>query len=98
MEPHDAVDLGRQAIETCLLIGGPLLIVGLVVGLVIGALQSMTGIHDQTVSFVPKVLVLIFVIAVALPWFSDRLLQYTRESIAQPVLQVNEVSTDPRYD
>ena len=42
MVPHDAIDLGREAILTALLIGAPILLVGTAVGLVIGLLQALT--------------------------------------------------------
>ena len=98
MEPYDAVEMGRHAIEVCLMIGGPVLVAGLFVGLVIGAIQSMTGIHDQTVSFVPKLLILMIMIAMALPWFTDKLLDYARQSISQPMIRVGHMDMDPHYD
>ncbi len=98
MEPQDAVDIAKQAIQTCMLVGGPILLVGLIVGLVIGTLQSMTGIHDQTVSFVPKILLTIFVIALALPWLSQKMVDYTRASLQRPLIQISVDSTSSTLD
>lgn len=92
MEPQDAVELGKQAIQVCLVVGGPILLVGLLIGLVIGSLQSMTGIHDQTVSFVPKILLTIIAIALALPWLSQRLVDYTRQSLQRPTIHLSTES------
>ena len=52
MDPQDAIDLGREAIITALMIGSPVLLVGVVVGLLIGLVQAVTQIQDQTLSFV----------------------------------------------
>ena len=60
----------------------------LYIGLVVGSLQSMTGIHDQTVSFVPKVLLTIVAIALALPWLSQRMVDYTRDTLDRPIIQL----------
>lgn len=98
MEPQDAVDIAKQAIQACILVGGPILLVGLIVGLVIGTLQSMTGIHDQTVSFVPKILLTIFVIALALPWLSQRMVDYTRAALQRPIIQISVDSTSSTWD
>ena len=61
MDPQDAVELARDAIRTSLLIISPVLVAGLVVGLVIGLLQAVTQIQEQTVAFVPKIVVMIVV-------------------------------------
>ena len=86
MEPQDAVDFGKQAIQACMMVGGPILLIGLLIGLVVGTLQSMTGIHDQTVSFVPKILLTIFVIALALPWLSQRMVDYAENAWRAPII------------
>lgn len=98
MEPQDAVDFGKQAIQACMLVGGPILLVGLIVGLIIGTLQSMTGIHDQTVSFVPKVLLTIFAIALALPWLSQKMVDYTKETLQRPLIQISVDSMPSSMD
>ncbi len=89
LNPQDAVDLGREAMTECLMIGSPILIAGLVIGLIIGMLQAMTQVHDQTVAFVPKVLGMCVLIALALPWLAERMIDYTRQSLENPVINVN---------
>lgn len=85
MEPQEVVDLGREAIKTCLFVGGPILLASLIVGMLVGAMQAMTQVPDQSVSFVPKLICLILVVGVALPWLTDRMLDYSREVFATPI-------------
>jgi flagellar biosynthesis protein FliQ len=77
MSPQTAIDLGREAIWTTLIIASPVLIAALAVGLVIGLLQSLTQIQEQSVAFVPKIVVMLVVLSVSLPWLISRMVQYT---------------------
>ncbi len=81
MGVQDAIDLGREAIWTTLLIGSPILVAGLVVGLVIGLLQALTQIQEQTVALVPKIVVMVLVVSLTLPWLLNQLIQYATETI-----------------
>ena len=82
MDPQDAIDLGREALWTMLLIGSPVLVAGMIVGLVIGLFQALTQIQEQTVVFVPKIIVMLLVLSVSLPWLIAQMLQYTTDLIA----------------
>ncbi|KKL62453.1 hypothetical protein LCGC14_2185050 [marine sediment metagenome] len=81
MEPQDAIDLGREAIWTALLIGSPVLLAGMTVGLLIGLLQALTQIQEQTVAFVPKIVAMVLALSIALPWLITRMLQYSTDLI-----------------
>ena len=81
MPPHEAIDLGRQAIVTALLIGSPVLLVGTAVGLLIGLIQALTQIQDQTVSFVPKIIAMVLALALCLPWLIHRMVEYSENLI-----------------
>jgi len=81
MEPQDAVDLGRQAIWIALLIGSPVLLAGMIVGLVIGLLQALTQVQEQTLAFVPKIVAMVLVLSLTLPWVIARLVEYSSEVI-----------------
>ncbi len=81
MNPEDAVELGREAVNITLVLGSPLLAAGLVVGLVVGLLQAVTQIQEQTVSFVPKLIVMIVVLSLALPWLVQEMVQYSHDLI-----------------
>ncbi len=82
MDPQDAVDLGRQAIFFTLLLSSPVLLAGLIVGLIIGLLQAVTQIQEQTVAFVPKLVTMILVVTLALPWLVNQMVQYSHDLIA----------------
>lgn len=82
MDAQDAVDLGRQAIMLSLLIGAPVLLVGMAVGLLIGLLQALTQIQDQTISFVPKIVAMVLAFAFCLPWVIQVMTEYSQELIA----------------
>ena len=82
MDPQDAIDLGREALWTVLLIGSPVLVAGMIVGLVISLFQTLTQIQEQSVVFVPKLIVMLLVLSVTLPWLIARMLQYTTDLIS----------------
>jgi flagellar biosynthesis protein FliQ len=82
MDLQHAIDLGREALWTTILIGSPVLVAGMLVGLVIGLFQSLTQIQEQSVVFVPKIIVMLLVLSVSLPWLIARMVQYTSELIA----------------
>ena len=60
-----------------LLISAPVLLAGMVVGLVIGLLQAVTQIQEQTVAFVPKIVIMVLVLSFTLPWLLSQMMQYT---------------------
>lgn len=82
MTPADAIDLGREAILMTLLVASPVLAAGMLVGLTIGLLQALTQIQEQTVAFVPKIVVMILALCLALPWLASRMLEYASNLIA----------------
>jgi flagellar biosynthesis protein FliQ len=81
MDAQDAVDLGRQAIVVALLVSSPVLLVGMVVGLLIGLLQAVTQIQEQTIAFVPKLVVMVLTIALLTPWLINQMVQYSHDLV-----------------
>jgi len=81
MNPQDAIDLGREALNITLIIGGPVLLSGMAVGLLIGLLQAVTQVQEQTVSFVPKLVAMVVVMSVLMPWLLHRMVEYSRDLI-----------------
>jgi flagellar biosynthetic protein FliQ len=61
----DAIELGRQAIWTVLLAAGPAVLCGMAVGIVIALLQAVTQVQEATLTFVPKMLAILLVLAMA---------------------------------
>lgn len=77
MTPDTAVGLFREALITALALAGPMLGTGLVVGLAVSVFQAATQIHEMTVSFVPKIVLVGIVLLLALPWMSRLMLEFT---------------------
>jgi flagellar biosynthetic protein FliQ len=87
MDPQNAIDLCRSALLSALIIGAPMLLVGMAAGLAIGLLQALTQIQDQTVSFVPKLLAMATVMIACMPWLMMRLVEFTREVFTNAAMQ-----------
>jgi flagellar biosynthetic protein FliQ len=66
-----------DAIYTTMLLAGPLLLVALVMGLMVGIFQAVTSINEMTLTFIPKVLAIILLLLVLLPWMLKVLINYT---------------------
>ncbi len=82
MEPQQAVDIGREAINLTLLVAAPILVTGLLVGLLIGLAQALTQVQEQTVSFVPKIVLMVLAASLTLPWLIEMMITYTTDLIA----------------
>ncbi len=74
-----ALDLGRNALLISLVVSGPVLGAGLVVGVIISLLQTITQIQDQTFAIVPKIVAMLGAALLVVPWIASRLIEYTRE-------------------
>ena len=77
-----AVEICKDAIWTTLLVAGPMLIAGLLVGIAVSLFQSVTQIHEMTLTFIPKILVVVIVLILTLPWIMNLMLSYTNELFA----------------
>ena len=78
MDTAMVVDLGRQALWMTMLLSGPLLLVALVVGLIVGIFQAATSINEQTLTFIPKFVLMGLALAVLGHWMINQLVEYTR--------------------
>lgn len=74
-----AAELGRRALLLTLLVATPAMLTGLIVGFIISLLQAVTSVQEQTLSFVPKIVVTLAVTLVALPWIFNHVVEYTIE-------------------
>ncbi len=77
MDPMLAVEIGRKALLVVLQVSGPLLISALLVGLMVGVFQAVTQIHEMTLTFIPKILTIVGVLFVMLPWMIMKLTDFT---------------------
>jgi flagellar biosynthetic protein FliQ len=78
MDAQYAIDLGREALTTALVLGAPLLLVALAVAFVVGVFQALTQIQDQTLAFVPKIVAVLVAAAFCLPWLVHRMVEYSQ--------------------
>lgn len=70
--------VSRQTFETILLVGGPVLIVSLVIGVLISLFQAITQLQEMTLSFIPKIIAVFVTLLVALPWMVRVMISFTR--------------------
>jgi flagellar biosynthetic protein FliQ len=75
------IDLTRDAIVTALMIAAPMLLIALGVGLVISIIQSVTQIQEQTLTFVPKLVLVGGAFIVGMPWLMQILIKFTTQII-----------------
>jgi len=73
MTGPETLDVARDAIWTIIVVSSPLMIVGLVVGVVVSLFQALTQIQEQTLVFVPKILAIFVTLLLALPFMADSL-------------------------
>ncbi len=79
MTLDDIVDIGQRAMWVTLLASAPMLLSGMVVGLTISIFQSVTQIQEITLTFVPKIVVVMVMFVLFLPWMSDTVLFFVRD-------------------
>lgn len=81
MTPELVAEIGRQAIETTLLVSAPMLGLSLIVGLLVSIFQAMTQINEATLSFVPKVVAVFGALLLFLPWMMGVLITFMTQLI-----------------
>jgi flagellar biosynthetic protein FliQ len=79
MNQDTAVSITTDAMQLAFKLGAPLLIAGLVVGLVVSVFQAVTQIQEQSLQFIPKLIVAAVVLLVAGPWMLDSLVAWTTD-------------------
>lgn len=77
MTPEMVLQLGRNALEITLILAGPVLLFGLVAGLVVAVFQALTQINEMTLVFIPKIGATVLAIALFGPWMLQKLINYT---------------------
>ena len=71
-----ATDLVRETLILTLVISAPMLVIGMLVGIIISLFQAVTQIQEQTLTFVPKITAMIAAAIILMPWIGQRLLDY----------------------
>lgn len=79
MDTGQIIDITRRALYIATIVAGPLLLICLIIGIVISIFQAATQIHEQSLTFVPKIIVVIILIVVAGNWMVAQISDFTRE-------------------
>jgi flagellar biosynthetic protein FliQ len=78
MDQDTVVNLATQAMMLALKIAGPILLLGLIIGLLVSIFQAVTSIQEQSLSFIPKIVGVAVLIVVLGPWMLDQLVGYAQ--------------------
>ena len=81
MNIDQATELIRHTLVLALIVSAPMLIIGLVVGVIVSLLQAVTQIQEQTLTFIPKITAMFAAAILLLPWIGHRLIEYTSAMI-----------------
>ena len=79
MNEEMVIQIGGDAIRTILILSGPMLFAAMAVGILVSILQAVTQINEATLTFIPKMIAIVVVLAVMAPWMLDVLTHYTQE-------------------
>ena len=77
MSPEFVIDIGRKAVQTVLLVAAPMLLSGLIIGLLVSIFQAATQINEQTMTFVPKIVAVLLALLLFGPWIINIILPFT---------------------
>lgn len=83
MTGAEVLDVGRDAIFTLLKVAGPVMAIGLIVGLIIALFQALTQIQEMTLTFVPKILAIFASLLLLLPFMGSALAGLMEEIVAR---------------
>ena len=81
MDAQQVFTAGQQGLYVLLMVAAPVLIAVLVVGLIVSVFQAATQINEATLSFVPKIIAAVAVLAVAGPWMMSTLVEYLQRTL-----------------
>ena len=79
MTPESVMTIGRNAMEVCLMVAAPMLLVALIIGLLVSIFQAATQINEATLSFIPKLVGLFVALLLAGPWMLGVMTDYMRQ-------------------
>ena len=74
-----ALDLTYNALFLALVLAGPIMLIGMLVGLFISVVQAITQLQEQTLAFVPKIVAMGLAAAFFIPWLTARMIEYTKD-------------------
>lgn len=80
--PESVMDLGRQALLVLILLGAPIMLTALVIGMIMGVFQAATQINEPTLAFVPRLLGVILILYLSGPWMLKLIINYAQGLLA----------------
>jgi flagellar biosynthetic protein FliQ len=83
MTPEFVVNFAQEAIKVTILVSMPMLVLGLIVGLAISIFQAVTQIQEMTLTFVPKILIVLVALLFFASWMLEQLMTFTTTTINQ---------------
>jgi flagellar biosynthetic protein FliQ len=83
MTPEFVVNFAQEAIKVTILVSMPMLVLGLIVGLAISIFQAVTQIQEMTLTFVPKILIVLVALLFFASWMLEQLMNFTTTTIGQ---------------
>ena len=85
MDQSQIIDILREGMWVALKIGGPMLIASMAVGVLVAIFQAATQIHEQTLSFIPKLLLIVVFLLFAGTWMLETMQDFTRMIFTQMI-------------
>lgn len=79
MSEDQVMSIAAETLKTMMLIGGPMLIAAMVIGIIVSILQAITQINEATLTFIPKMVAIVLVLVVMAPWMLEVLQNYSQE-------------------
>jgi flagellar biosynthetic protein FliQ len=79
MESGFVIEVVSQALKVTLMLSAPMLLGAMVVGILVSIFQAVTQLNEQTLSFIPKILVIVAALVIFSPWMIETMTTYTRD-------------------
>lgn len=86
MSENYVVSLFQEAVYTIIIVAAPMLLSGLIVGLIVSIFQATTQIQEQTLAFIPKIIAVLLALVIFGPWMISRLVDFTNNIFEQITL------------
>lgn len=83
------LEITNQAMKVALMLAAPMLAGALIIGILVSLFQAVTQINEQTLSFIPKILIIVAALVFFSPWMLDTMTEFTRETFLRIPEMVN---------
>ena len=77
MSDEFVIEICRRAVQVTLMVAGPMLLAGMIVGLIVSIFQATTQINEQTLTFIPKIIAVFMTLLIMTPWMIHNLVTFT---------------------